>query len=165
MKYLKKYKIFESSFELLKNNIMDIDDALLELKDNKWIVYIYYTPKRFENPKCNLKIDKDFITIIIKKKQNSSGNRYPINSEFKFFEIEEFIYRIVEMYKNNEVSFRIATRSSNWVEDDKLRGIFININIDDIVNYPLLAFEMKIKLDGENLDEFKYKEINTLIKY
>lgn len=148
----------------LKSQLNDINDILIDLRDMGWIIDVGYTPKRWEGPTYELKSDSYSITI--KKKQNANQSRYPEGSFFKFKEIEDYILRLDEYFKNNEKNFISIIEDPNWKEEGfpPRTGRWVNIENKTIYEEwfsesDLLGFNMKIFIDGENVDNFKHHEL------
>ena len=102
MKYLKHLKSFES-LSAINTNIKDLNDILLELSDDDWFINVDYVPKRWENPSANYTIKSDYISVVIKKKENGYQSIYPDNSEFKFYEVYEYIDRIIDYFMTDDI--------------------------------------------------------------
>jgi hypothetical protein len=159
MKYL---KYFESVYEI-ENYIQDINDILLELYDEDWIIYINYTPKRFENPNVNYIIKSDYIGVTIKKKQNKRQSLYPDNSEFTFSEVSEYINRIIDYSTTDYYEIRICTLVGESRTYKGITGYSENTGIwSDFkselpeLDKEIVGIEIHIYLKGENIDDFKF---------
>lgn len=107
MKYIKEFKIFESS-DVVNDYIQDVQDVLQDLIDDDWVVDISYTPKRWENPRANYHIKSDHISVDIRRMKCRSGSIYPSDSEFKASDISDYTLRIVDMFKDHEIEFQIC---------------------------------------------------------
>jgi hypothetical protein len=153
MKYLEKFKTFESLSEI-NTYIKNVRDILLDLVDDEWIVKVNYTPKRWERPSAGYRIKSDHISVVINRKQNSeygfSMALFPDNSEFKFSEVSDYIARIIDYFMTDDYRIRICEtvgdtyygkgKWSNWMdskfpEQDK----------------EILGIQIEIYLQGENL--------------
>lgn len=173
MKHLKTYKIEESVISDIES---DITDSLLDLIDDNWLIDVRYIPKRWENTSANYYIKNDHIMVFIRK-QNSRYNRYPKGSEFKLSDVNEYILRLVDMFNSEprELSNKVTIRYCNIIDNDNYsdnpaRGMeeipgnwteFKEVSNDDINgDRYILALEMRIDLDGENLDNFNYHNEN-----
>lgn len=161
MKYLEKFKSFEN-VSVINSYVQDVNDILLELYDENWIINVNYIPKRWENPNANHIIKSDYISVVIKKKQNESGSRYPEGSQFKFSEVSEYINRIIDYFMTNDYRVRICELNNAWyngMPGHSEKGIWsdwIDSEMPEL-DKNILGIEINIYLQGENLDNFKYK--------
>ena len=158
MKYLKTFE----SLSVINSYIQDVNDILLELSDENWVISVDYTPKRWENQDAGHRIKSDYIKVVIKKKQNASQLRYPENSQFKFSRVSDYIHRIVDYFMTDDYSVRICELNNAWYNE--LPGHLEKGEWSDFVESKLpeedkdiLGIEINIYLQGENLDGFKYK--------
>jgi hypothetical protein len=161
MRYLKYFETVSEIEEYMK----DINDILLELYDDDWVIYLNYTPKRWENPKVNYTIKSDNIGITIKKKQNKRQSLYPDKSEFKFSEVSEYINRIIDYLMTYDYEVRICTLVG---EDGTHEGItgypkntgiwskWVSSELPEL-DKEIVGIDIHIYLNGENIDDFKYK--------
>jgi hypothetical protein len=163
MKYLEAFKYFEN-VSVINSYIQDVNDILQELYDYNWIININYIPKRFENPGANHIIKSDYIGVVIKKKQNKSRSRYPDNSEFKFSEVSEYIYRIIDYFMTDDYRVRISESVGETGVYQGVTGYHKNTGIwsdwmesEIPEDKKILGVEINIYLQGDNLDNFKYK--------
>ena len=166
MKYL---KYFNESKEELQSNINIINDVLIELVDDDWVVFTTYTPIRWGNPTYH--IPNDYITITIKRNRNKSQSKYPPGSDFFYNEIKDYVDRLIEVFKGSEMSYKFMVHDeehdsqTSYMPDHKT-GVQtdryeLTTNVD---NTEILAFIMKIELVGENLDNFKHHELYGIAK-
>lgn len=166
MRYLEKFKSFENA-SVINSYIQDVSDILLELSDDNWVINVRYTPKRFENPGANYTIKSDYIGVVISKKENERLSLYPDNSEFKFSEVSEYLYRIVDYFMTDDYRVRICEAVGETGTYNGITGYPKNTGIwSDWIDSEIpesdkniLGIEINIYLQGDNLDDFKYKFI------
>jgi hypothetical protein len=136
--------------DLILTEIDKINDILLDLIDDKWVVNIDYTPERWLSSSKS-----DYINIVIKSKQNANQSKYPPDSEFKPSSISDYTLRLIDSYDND---FSIGyCKKDETVYFGKNTGIWerdVSVDILDSNNL-VLGIEIKIYLKGENLDNFK----------
>lgn len=164
MRYLEKFKSFEN-VSVINSYIQDINDILLELSDDNWVILVDYVPKRWENPSANYTIKSDYIGVVIKKKENERQSLYPDNSEFKFSEVSEYFYRIVDYFMTDDYRVRICESvgeagTYNGIKGyPKNTGIWSDWTDSEMpeLDKNILGIEINIYLQGANLDDFKYK--------
>ena len=154
MKFLKHFESYQN-FNQVKEEIDEIKDILQSFIDDDWeSALIDFVPQRGSMN------HNDYIQIYLKKKNCKSGSRYPLDAEFKIYEISE-IQRIFSIYKNNKIKI-IICRSDNaqFFSQDYIYGTWIDIEKSKIErflkdvekNIPILGIEIKIFLDSENID-------------
>jgi hypothetical protein len=161
--YLEKYGDYGMNESVIVDEIQNVNDILMELKDENWSVNCYYIPFRYTPETHHHLYNNDYINVVIKKNQNTSQSKYPPNSEFVFSDIEDYVYRVLDYYKDNKIlSFELIEHDPYY--DDKSMigyktGIFKEIEDFDSFkkqNKPILGFVIKVSLYGKNLDGFKY---------
>lgn len=151
--------------KLIGDLISDINDILIDLNDEGWYTDVSYAPKRWESP--THKIDSDSIVIIIKKKQNRAGSKYPSNgSIFNIQDIREYIERIGDMFSDNQISARTCKPEGDWREFmfgkwSSYKGYHRVITSQDNI----LAIDIKIHLRGENIDQNESSKMKHLKSY
>lgn len=163
MKYLRTFE----NVSVINSYIQDVNDILLELSDENWIILVDYVPKRIYKivQKYGIIIKSDYISVTIKKKQNKSQSIYPDNSEFKISEVSEYLHRIVDYFITDDYRVRICEAVGESGTYDGITGYHKNTGIwSDWMESELpeedkdiLGIEINIYLQGENLDDFKYK--------
>ena len=156
MKYLETYKLFES--KLVIDEMNDINEMLLELKDNGWKINIEYSPERWESDQIN-----DYLFIGIQKYLTRFG-KYTIKSIFPFSELSEYIYRIIDAYKENIITFEKIITDEKITKYNEVEYVKIqNLEIAEIAETDeFLGFRMKIQLKGQNLDNYHYPRLNEM---
>lgn len=169
MKYIKRYRIFESeSLEKLPTfNNKELDDMmqdlkyiLLDLHDEGWVVNLSYDPKRYQI----VSYGKDTITITIQKKSSSTrySPTYPLDSEFVLSDVSEYTLRILEYFDNlkheiktckNENSDTSAIEFLSAGNLGYIHGGWYTIhNVDLESKEKVLAVDIKIFLEKEDWD-------------
>lgn len=158
MKYLRTFE----NVSVINSYIQDVNDILLELSDENWIILVDYVPKRWENPKANFTIKSDYISVVIKKKQNKSGSRYPENSQFKISKVSDYMHRIIDYFMTDDYIVRVCELNNAWyngLPGHSEKGIWSDWMESKLPeeDKDILGIEINIYLQGENLDDFKYK--------
>ena len=152
MKHLKNYKIYESSSKDIQYILQEVNDILQELVDEKWIIDLEYTPKKWGN---NIIINEN-ISVVIKKNQNKLVNKYPKGSVFNFTEISEYAQRVIDylqtkvkgilIYEVSLCEFCYYEFSCSHPEKGAWRG-WMDSDLTDLDDKKLLAIDIKIYLN------------------
>lgn len=144
--------------KIIGDLVQDINDILIELKESGWFTDVNYVPKRWEG--TTHKIKSDSISIVIKKKENRTGSKYPEGSIFNIQDIREYTERIGDMFSDSDIKIRKCNPEGDWRNymfgkwgdiSSNYYGQVINGH-DDI-----LGIEINIYLKGENIDKDESK--------
>jgi hypothetical protein len=163
--YLKSIK--ES---IIEDEIQNIDDVLIELRDDGWVVNTFYIPFRYIPNTYHHINDTDYINIVIKKNQNESNSKYPPGSDFKFTEIEDYVYRILDMYSDKKITLQVIKHDSYFDSSKQpgfKTGVYIDLpkeDLNNLISDSILGFVVKVQLDGKNLDNFKKPVMESINK-
>ena len=177
MKYIKRYRIFESeSLEQLPTfNNKELDDMmqdlkyiLLDLHDEGWVVNLSYDPKRYQQI---VSYGKDTITVTIQKKSPSTrySPTYPLDSEFVLADVSEYTLRILEYFDNLKHEIKTCKNENSdtptnveFLSAGNLGYIhggwytmhyrYQNNNVDLESKEKVLAVDIKIFLEKEDWD-------------
>lgn len=154
--------------KIISDIIQDINYVLIDLKDEGWFTNVNYVPKRWESP--THKIKSDSISIVIKKKENESGSRYPSNgSIFNVQDIKQYLERIGEMFGENDIKVRTCKPNPDEGWKNYSVGIWSPLssnyyrnglkNDDDVFGVEVIVF-----LKGENIDQNESKRNMKYLK-
>lgn len=147
---------------VITDEIENINDILIELKDEGWLTYVDYVPFRWiPVPKhkgiFHKRTGRDYLNITIKKSQNKNNSVYPEGSDFEFSRIEDYVYRIIDVYKDNKLEFMIINPEEYNNKFNTSTGKYYDIKIENVNELDnILGFIIKIELDGQDLDDFNY---------
>lgn len=166
---MKPYTGIEGN-KIIGDLVQDVNDILIDLIDKGWVVHVDYVPKRWGsdiNP-----VKSDSISIVIKKKQNRSGSKYPSNGAlFSIRDIKEWTERIGDMFSDNEITVSKCFPGKKWNDASigEWTPHFKNyynqlLNNDDVV----FGVNIIVYLRGDNIDQNEkliYKRMKYLKAY
>lgn len=141
--------------KIIGDLISDINDILIDLTDEGWYTDVSYSPNRWESDE-NQKVINDSINVIIKKKQNRVGSKYPSNgSIFNIQDIREYIERIGDMFSDNQISARTCKPEGHWGEFMFGKWSSYTKRYHRVITSQdnILAIDIKIHLRGRNMDQ------------
>lgn len=156
MKHLNTFKLFESA-KFIKDIISEVKDIFIDLKDDDWVIVVEYVPIRWSSGALRM-VDPhkgDYIEVVLKKHQNKKGNLYTHDSIFKLGDAGE-INRVMNLFNDRtiEISLCYPGESGN----EYVRGMWRNAeSIDSDID--LLGIDLKIYLDVENIDQFRFQDV------
>lgn len=174
MRYLKLFENYGTNstpgdINLLNSYIDTINDILLELYDDRWIIDVNYLPYRWVN-------SGDYISVLIKKKQNKSNSWYPEESIFKISDVFLYLERIVDFFSGFDHEISICYPRTDGIVNIKqsiytgdnyethTQGVWTedsnSLTIQEIdQNKEILGINIHIYLNAKNLDGFKNQNV------